>query len=131
MRKVGIDLQVRERPISDTTIVQQSGDFDALWGNLTRADPDILRSTFSTAGANIYRLPKTPLDDLLAAQAGQTDEEQRTGTVAQALKLITENYWTVPVVELTTTLGVAPSVHDLRYDASSRIQLYDTWKSPA
>lgn len=130
-RKVGIDLQLRERPISDTTVVQQSGEFDALWGNLTRADPDILRSTFSTAGANIYRLPATPLDQLLAAQAAQPDEELRYGTVGEALTALTENYWTIPVVELTTTLGVAPSVHDLRYDASSRIQLYDTWKSPA
>ncbi|MGI5131448.1 ABC transporter substrate-binding protein [Pseudonocardia sp. CA-107938] len=131
VRKVGIDLQLRDRPISDNAVVQQSGEFDALWGNLTRADPDVLRSTYSTAGANIYRLPKTPLDDLLAAQAAQPDEDQRTATVAKALATITENYWTVPVVELTTTLGVAPAVHDLKFDASSRIQLYDTWKSAA
>jgi peptide/nickel transport system substrate-binding protein len=130
-RKVGIDLQLRERPISDNTVVQQSGEFDALWGNLTRADPDVLRSTYSTAGTNFYRLPKTPLDELLATQAAQPDEDQRAATVGQALATITENYWTIPVVELTTTLGVAPSVHDLKLDASSRIQLYDTWKSPA
>jgi hypothetical protein len=35
----------------------------------------------------------------------------------------------VPVVELTTLLGFAGGTHDVRFDASSRIYLYDAWKS--
>ena len=131
VRRVGIDLQLRERPISDASVIQQSGEFDALWGNLTRADPDILRSSYSSKGANTYRFPASPLDDLLAEQAAQSDEDQRSATVAKILTNLTENYLTIPVVELTTTLGVAANVHGLKYDASSRIQLYDTWKSQA
>ena len=41
-----------------------------------------------------------------------------------------QRYYTVPVVELTTVLGVAADVHGVRFDASSRIQLYDAWKAP-
>ena len=49
--------------------------------------------------------------------------------MAQAQQLLAENYYTVPVVELTTVLGVAANTHDVRFDASSRIHLHDAWKS--
>jgi peptide/nickel transport system substrate-binding protein len=130
LKAVGIDLQLDERPITDSTPVQQSGNFVATWGNLTRADPDILRSQFATTGNNFYRLSRGPLDDLLAAQAAEADPAKRTGLVGQAQQLLLQNYYTVPVVELTTVLGVAADVHGVRFDASSRIQLYDAWKSP-
>jgi peptide/nickel transport system substrate-binding protein len=129
LRAVGIDLQLQERPISDATPVQQSGDFTATWGNLTRADPDILRTQYSTAGNNFYRLPPGPLDELLAQQAAQPDQAARDATVAQAQQQLLQNYYTVPVVELTTVLGVGPSTHGIAFDASSRISLHDAWKS--
>ncbi|WP_433285585.1 ABC transporter substrate-binding protein [Pseudonocardia sp. CA-142604] len=130
LKAVGIDLQLDERPITDATPVQQSGNFVATWGNLTRADPDILRSQFATTGNNFYRLSPGPLDELLAAQAAEADPAKRTGLVGQAQQLLLQNYYTVPVVELTTVLGVGADVHGVRFDASSRIQLYDAWKTP-
>ncbi|GAA1247196.1 ABC transporter substrate-binding protein [Pseudonocardia aurantiaca] len=130
LKTVGIDLQLTERPITDATPIQQSGNFVATWGNLTRADPDILRSQYATTGNNFYRLAPGPLDQLLAAQAAEADPAKRTGLVAQAQQAHLQNYYTVPVVELTTVLGIAANVHDVRFDASSRIQLYDTWKTP-
>jgi peptide/nickel transport system substrate-binding protein len=129
LKAVGIDLQLTERPITDATPIQQSGNFVATWGNLTRADPDILRSQYATTGNNFYRLSPGPLDQLLAAQAAEADPAKRTGLVGQAQQVLVQNYYTVPVVELTTVLGVAADVHDVRFDASSRIQLYDAWKS--
>jgi peptide/nickel transport system substrate-binding protein len=130
LKAVGIELQLDERPITDATPVQQSGNFVATWGNLTRADPDILRSQFATTGNNFYRLAPGPLDELLAAQAAEADPAKRTGLVGHAQQLLLQNYYTVPVVELTTVLGVAADVHGVRFDASSRIQLYDAWKAP-
>lgn len=124
----GIELAVVERPIADFNGIQTSGDFDALWLNLTRADPDLLRLQFSTELANNYRLPTTELDQVLQQQAATTDPAERAELVARAQQLIVDNAYVVPVVELTTVLGVAPDVHDLAFDASSRIQLYDTWK---
>jgi peptide/nickel transport system substrate-binding protein len=129
LKAVGIDLQLKERPIADAPQVQQSGDFVATWGNLTRADPDILRSQYSTAGTNYYRLPPSPLDALLADQAAQTDPTARAATAGQAQQVLLQNAFTVPVVELTTVLGVAANTHDIAFDASSRIQLHDAWKS--
>lgn len=130
LRAVGIDLQLQERPVSDTAAIQQSGQFTAAWFNLSRADPDILRAQFSSAGANLYRFPAgTPVDALLAAQAGTLDPAQRTQQVAQAQQQLVDQHLVIPVAELTTTLGVGPRAHDVAFDASSRIQLHDTWKS--
>lgn len=127
LRDAGIDVAVTEKAIGDFTAIQRSGEFDAFWTNITRADPDVLRTSYSTGLLNTYRLPASPLDDALAGQAAAADPAQRAELAAQAQREIVENAYVVPVVELTTTLGVAPRVHDLAFDASSRIQLHDTW----
>ncbi|WP_424534059.1 ABC transporter substrate-binding protein [Sphaerisporangium viridialbum] len=129
LKAVGVEIQLREQPIAQITQIQQSGDFDALWGNITRADPDILRSSYSTALANVYRLHPGELDTVLAEQAATTDTTKRQALVSEAQRLIVENAYIIPVVELTTELGVSKRVHDLDFEASSRIQLHDTWKS--
>jgi peptide/nickel transport system substrate-binding protein len=129
LRAVGIDLALQEKQISDLALVQQSGQFTALWGNLTRADPDILRAQYWSGGANYYRFPPGPLDALLIGQAATTDPAQRAQVSAQAQQLIASRHLVVPVVELTTTLGVGPNAHDVAFDASARVQLHDTWKS--
>ncbi|GAA4638298.1 ABC transporter substrate-binding protein [Actinoallomurus vinaceus] len=127
LKAVGVQLDLKELQIAQLVRVQQSGDFDLLWGNITRADPDILRSSYSTRLANVYKLPKTGLDALLDGQAAAADQAKRWPVVAQAQQEIARHAYVIPVVELQTELGVAKTVHDLRFDASSRIQLHDTW----
>ncbi|GIH20163.1 peptide ABC transporter permease [Rugosimonospora africana] len=129
LKAVGVEITLRELPIAQVTQVQQSGDFDVLWGNLTRADPDILRTLYSTRLANTYRLPASTLDAVLDDQAATADTVKRQQLVTQAQQLIAQNAYAIPVVELTTELGVARDVRDLGFEASSRIQLHDTWKS--
>jgi peptide/nickel transport system substrate-binding protein len=131
LRAAGIGITLSERPIADITGITQSGSYQALWLNLTRADPDILRTQFSTKGANLYRFPPSPLDDLLDQQAAAADPATRSSIVAQAQQQLVSDYRVVPVVELTTVLAAGANVHGIRYDASSRIHLFDTWKSAA
>jgi peptide/nickel transport system substrate-binding protein len=127
LKAVGVDVVLKELQISQFAPTLQSGDFDAVWGNLTRADPDILRSQYSTKLANFYHLPASELDSLLTQQAATTDTTKRGQLVEQAQQLIVRNAYVVPVVELQTQLGVAKKVHNLDFEASSRIQLHDTW----
>lgn len=127
LKAVGIQVTLKELQIAQITQVQASGDFDAFWGNITRADPDILRGSYSTALGNVYHLPKTSLDALLDQQAAATDPAKRQQLVDQAQQQIVQNAYVIPVVELETELGVAKNVHDLDFEASSRIQLHDTW----
>ncbi|ODU01262.1 MAG: ABC transporter substrate-binding protein [Pseudonocardia sp. SCN 72-86] len=128
-KAAGIDLQLLEKQISDVAALQQSGDFSALWFNLTRADPDILRSQYWSGGVNLLRFPPSPLDQLLTAQASAADPATRTALVADAQRDLLAQHLVVPVVELTTVLAVAPTTHGVTFDASSRIQLHDAWKS--
>ncbi|ODU04537.1 MAG: ABC transporter substrate-binding protein [Pseudonocardia sp. SCN 72-86] len=126
---VGIDVQLREVPISTVAAQLQSGDFVANWANLTRADPDILRSSFASSGVNTYRFPQGPLDASLTAQASEPDPAKRAAIVAQAQEIMARDKYYLPVVELTTVLGVGANVHGIAFDAASRVQLHDTWKS--
>ncbi|MGV9351596.1 ABC transporter substrate-binding protein [Streptomyces spiralis] len=127
LKAVGIQLFLRQLQITQLAPTLQSGDYDAAWGNITRADPDILRSSFSTKLANLYRLPTSSLDTALAAQAATADTTKRKQLIGQAQRLIVHDAYYVPVVELQTQLGVSKRVHDLNFDASSRLQLHDTW----
>ncbi|WP_314223930.1 ABC transporter substrate-binding protein [Streptomyces zaehneri] len=127
LKAVGVEVVLKQLQIAQFSPTLQSGDFDAVWGNVTRADPDILRSSYSTLLANFYHLPAGPLDTALTRQAATTDAAKRKQLVTQAQQLIVQNAYVVPVVELQTQLGVAKKVHNLGFEASSRIQLHDTW----
>ncbi|WP_208378857.1 ABC transporter substrate-binding protein [Cumulibacter soli] len=123
----GIDLQLKELQVSDSATVIAEGDFDIWWYNVTRADPDILRSTYSTSLSNRYSLPPSELDEVLDAQGAVADPQQRAEYAADAQQLIVQNYYAIPIVELTTVLAHGPNIHDIAFDASSRIQLFDTY----
>jgi peptide/nickel transport system substrate-binding protein len=127
LKAVGVDVVLKQLQVTQFAPTLQSGDFDAVWGNVTRADPDILRSSFSTELANFYHLPASALDTALSQQAATADAAKRRQLVGHAQQLLVQGAYYVPVVELQTQLGVSKKVHDLDFDASSRIQLHDTW----
>jgi peptide/nickel transport system substrate-binding protein len=127
LKAVGIDVVLKQLQIAQVAQTQQSGNFDALWGNLTRADPDILRTQYSTALLNAYRIPASTLDSTLSQGAATAATAARQALVTRAQQDIVSQTYVVPVVELQTELGVSPKVHDLAFEASSRIQLHDTW----
>ncbi|ADI12601.1 putative ABC transporter substrate-binding protein [Streptomyces bingchenggensis BCW-1] len=127
LKAVGVAVTLKQLQVTQLAPTLQSGDYDAAWANITRADPDILRSSFSTKLANFYRVPAGSLDAALSAQAATTDPAKREQLVARAQQLIVQSAYYAPVVELQTQLGVSKKVHDLNFDASSRIQLHDTW----
>jgi len=128
-KAAGIDLQPVEKPVSDVAAITQAGDFSALWYNLTRTDPDILRGQYWSGGVNFLRFPPSSLDQLLTGQSAAADPATRKTFVADAQRDLLAQYSVVPVVELTTVLAVAPTTHGVTFDASSRIQLHDAWKS--
>ncbi|MEU5023622.1 ABC transporter substrate-binding protein [Streptomyces milbemycinicus] len=127
LKAVGVAVTLKQLQVTQLAPTLQSGDYDAAWANITRADPDILRSSFSTKLANFYRVPAGSLDAALSAQAATTDPAKRDQLVGRAQQLIVRSAYYTPVVELQTQLGVSKKVHDLNFDASSRIQLHDTW----
>lgn len=124
---VGIEVTLSEGQVADWGTRIAEGDFEANWGNLTRADADILRTSYSSQGANSYRIPASDLDRVLAEQAAAANAEARADLAAQAQEGVLTDYHSIPVVELTTVLAAGPSVYGVKYDASSRVQLFDAW----
>jgi peptide/nickel transport system substrate-binding protein len=129
VREVGIDLQLKQGTTADTTAQQASGDYDAIFYNTTRSDPDVARTIFSTEGRNVNYRQHSAVDDLLAQQAATTDAAQRADLVAQASRLLVSEAHSIPLVELSTVIAASDDVHDLDFEGSSRLWFHDTWKN--
>lgn len=124
---VGIGVSLQEGQVAEWQTHLSEGTFETNWGNITRADPDILRTTYHTDLANSYRLEPSALDDLLLEQAAATDPQERAELVAQAQEHLVTEYLEIPVVDLTTVLAVRAEVHGVRFDSGSRVHLNDVW----
>lgn len=73
LRAIGFDLELNQLAIAEATAANASGDYDLSFGNLTRSDPDILRTLFSVNARNTNQRAAEEVDSLLDAQAAATD----------------------------------------------------------
>lgn len=128
LKAIGVDLQLKQTTIADAQ-AKNNGTQAFSWGNLTRADPDVLRTIFSVKGQNANHRPASSLDDLLAQQAAATDAKERQKLVTQAVQELIAEGHSIPVYQLSTTIAAADKVHDLKFEASSRLDFYDAWIS--
>jgi len=127
---VGIDFQTLPLPVAQFVTDLNSQGYQMIWYGQTRADPDVLRQVFSVATLNRANV-KTPgaLETILNEQASTTDRAARAALVHQAETKLLNLGYLVPVYDQTTVLASSFKVHNLRFEASSRLQLYDTWTS--
>jgi peptide/nickel transport system substrate-binding protein len=127
LRQVGIDLQLNKSTLAQVTALQASGDYSLRFLNLTRADPDVLRTLFDASGYNINQRPVSEVDQWLQASAQTLDHEQRQALIDQASEGLLRDGHAIALLELTTVMAHSQAVRGLHYEASSRLQLYDTW----
>ncbi|WP_406294322.1 ABC transporter substrate-binding protein [Embleya sp. NBC_00888] len=129
LRKVGVDLRLRKLAAGEQNQVQSAGDYDFAYYNVTRADPDILRTLFGTKTVNRLKIASGELDVVLDDQAQNLNPAQRDAKVAQAQRIVAERAYVIPLFELSQVHGLGPKVHGLGFEASSRLQFHDTWVS--
>ncbi|WP_410606647.1 ABC transporter substrate-binding protein [Amycolatopsis sp. lyj-109] len=130
LRKIGFDLRIEQHTTAETTQLQLAGNYDFLWYNVTRADPDILRGQFSTKAGNRSKLTAgNPLDAALDAQSSTVDVAKRKPSADEAQKLIVDHAYAIPVFELTQVVALSSKAHAVDFEASSRLQLFDAWLS--
>jgi peptide/nickel transport system substrate-binding protein len=130
LKDVGIHLEIKQLQVTQFPQTIRTGDYDALWGgDLTRADPDGLRTLYSTRLVNSYRLPGGDLDTVLDRQAATLDTTERNSLVARAQQLVVRQSYVLPITDLETQIGVSRRVHGLSLGASGGVHLHDTWKS--
>ncbi|KIQ19891.1 ABC transporter substrate-binding protein [Rhodococcus sp. MEB064] len=130
LRTVGIDLQLELVSNQEATARQGTKDYDSTYYNSTRADGDILRATFAVDGRNLNaRGPIPALDTLLTDELSATDTAERNALVAQAQQQVLDNGLWIPTIELSQAIGASSAVQDLKFEASARLQFFDTWLS--
>ncbi|MEV0686520.1 ABC transporter substrate-binding protein [Nocardia sp. NPDC050378] len=130
LRQVGVDLRLDLVSFSEQTARQNSKDYDAVYGNSTRADGDILRTSFALTGRNLsVRGPVPALDTALDQQLATNDPVARAALIATAQREILDNGLYVPTIELSQAIGAAAHTQDLKFEASARLQFFDTWLS--
>lgn len=131
LKAVGVDLQLKFTTIADVTAAQANKDYDFSYGNLTRSDPDVLRTVFASTtargGSNLRE--KLPVDDTLNEQAAALDKDARQKLVDQAQETLIRDAHSIPLYELSTTISASEKVHGLAFEASSRLDFYDAWLS--
>ena len=130
-REIGVDLQLKFTSIAESTQVNDTTGaktYDLFYGNLTRADPDIIRTVLAAnAGGNYNVREPSEVDDWLAKAASVTDRDARQEAVDRAQELLLEHAHSIPTHELSTTISASERVHGLKFEASSRLDFYDAW----
>ena len=129
LRQIGVDLQLTFASIADVTAANADGTYDFSYGNLTRADPDVLRTVFSVNGTSngTKRTEPAEIDELLDQQAAIIDPAERQKVVDEAATLLITGGYSIPIYQLSTTITAASKVHGLTFEASSRLDFYDAW----
>ncbi|MGI6245650.1 MAG: ABC transporter substrate-binding protein [Pseudochelatococcus sp.] len=127
LRAVGIDLQLDRSTISQVNAIQASKQFAFQFYNLTRADPDVLRTVFVATGRNVNARAPGEVDDLLTQSSATLDTGTRRDLIARASDILVREGHSIPLVELTTVIATGKNIHGLHFEASSRLQFYDTW----
>ena len=128
LKAVGIDVQLWSGAVPDFQAKLTDGSFDLVWGNLSRADGDVLRTQYSTKATNFYRIDDPTLEDLLTKQLATGDVTERNALLAQAQERLVTQHHVIPVHELTTYLGLSKKAHGIELGADSRLdQLTTAW----
>lgn len=121
---VGIEMTISALSNDDFLSRRSAGDFDAVYYNVTRADPDILRSRLSATGTNYSQRPPDPqIDPLLDQQAGVADQAARHRIVDRIQTRLAEAGYAIPVTELSQVAAVAAGFGGIGFDASGVLRL--------
>lgn len=127
LKLVGIELRLNKATISQVTALQVSGDISLNFFNLTRADPDVIRTVFQVSGRNYNNRDRSELDQVMQASAATLDKLVRQQLVDRISETMIKDGHAIPLIELVTVVGQGNQVQGLHYEASSRLQFFDTW----
>lgn len=121
----GIRVRLREISTDQAGQILAESDFDAFWTNTTRADVDILRTSYHTGLANRSNAAASPTDGLLEQIDATTDSAARDRLAARAQDELLTSLPVIPVAELDTQLATRPEVSGVLFDSGSRLILHD------
>ena len=127
LRQIGVELRLNKSTIGQVSLLQTSLNYELWFFNLTRADPDVLRTVFLSSGRNVNVRGPAPLDQTLLESAASLDGQKRGALIQQAASHLLDQGHVIPLVEAATVTAFRDVVRGLHYEASTRLQFYDTW----
>ncbi|RRQ29418.1 ABC transporter substrate-binding protein [Rhodococcus sp. Eu-32] len=128
LAEIGIDLQIRPLDAGELTATQTTGDYDLWYTPFHRSEPDAMRSILGQSAQNVGRAPEPrPVDALLNAQFGDPNQDSRKQTVTEADQELIDQAYGIPLFELAGVMTLSDRVGGFAFEASSRLNLYDTW----
>ncbi|WP_216908454.1 ABC transporter substrate-binding protein [Nocardia noduli] len=132
-KKAGVELNIHSTSLTEYEATQTArpDEWALVQGQTSRAEPDVLRTAFDSAGTNELHAttPDEKLNELVRAQAFSFDPAARAKAV-QAIEdhLFAEGY-VIPLYDETQVFGLASNVHGFGTESTARTWLYDTWIS--
>ncbi|WP_063729566.1 ABC transporter substrate-binding protein [Streptomyces sp. RTd22] len=127
-KKVGVEVKLKspslsqyEAEISKNTVFTQS--------QLSRAEPDVLRSEWHSSLANSTYTKIPELDKLLEAQVAEFDPAKRTADIKAVQDYVLKNALVIPLYDETQVFGLRPNVQGFQTEAVARSEFYNTWLS--
>jgi peptide/nickel transport system substrate-binding protein len=129
---IGVDLKLRPLTGGAFDAALLAGDYDLHRWQWMLADPDVLRSVYSTKTLNRFRLPAdNPIDAPLDAQRATTDPAERQKITAAVQRTIIEEAYALPIFDNVNLWAYNSKVHGISYgaggtDGPNQI-LYDAW----
>lgn len=121
LAEIGIKLTLEPLAAAAEQAARRAGDFELRFSGMSRADPDVLRSMLTGMDPEV--------DTLLAAQAGEGDQDTRMAIVEQLTDLVLEKALFIPFYDFTSPLAYTPQVHGYVVDATNTPSLSQVWKS--
>ena len=90
----------------------------------------VLSEQFAPTGSDYYKVNDPALNRDFAEEYGTSSQSAQNQYAAAAQERILQEYYAVPVFQLTTIFATAKSVHGVGFGADSRLaQLTDAWVS--
>ncbi|MGI6244520.1 MAG: ABC transporter substrate-binding protein [Pseudochelatococcus sp.] len=136
--RVGIELTLTFRKISQASADFREGKFDFWYQNGTRADPDVLRKTYSNAGAALDATVRygdsaevtgsTELEEVLQATNTVADSPERAELVKKAQEILIKYAFRIPVEDNPqVVIATAKDLEGLRFSPLGEPVFYDIW----
>lgn len=124
---LGIELTLRPLAVADYLEAVKDPELAFSFGNFTRPDLDVLRTSFGGAATNSARFDDDDLTALFTDLQSTADTAARDEVGAQAQELIVAEGYGIPVYELAQVAATGSHVNGVSFDSSSRLFLYDAW----
>jgi len=130
LKQVGVQVSLETGTVPQYLADLESGKFNLAWGNLSNSNAAVLREQFASSGSDYYKLDDPTLNQDFAEEYGTSSQSAQDQYAAAAQERILQEYYAVPVFQLTTILATSKSVHGVEFGADSRLaQLTDAWVS--